>query len=120
MAAVRDFMPSPGAPETGETMAVTGPFATRGGGAAAVAAGGLAAALGAAPGAGGGSEATGGGAARPPDKVAAISGAILAARLRIAALSTPLHGSAPERPGTSCSPETRPTRPPLESLMSRI
>src|SRR5262245_25837109 len=111
MAAVRDFVPSPGAPETGATMVVTGPFAARGAGAGAAASGALA--LGAGP------DATGGGEP-PPGMLAAICGAILTARARSAALFTPLQGSAPARPAMSCSPETRPTRWPLLSVMSRM
>src|SRR6476469_5190536 len=98
-------------------MVVTGPFAVRAAGAAG--GGAPAPALGAGPGLGAGPDAAGGGEP-PPDMLAAISGAILAARLRIAAVSTPLHGSAPERPAMSCSPETRPTRWPLVSVMSKI
>jgi len=68
---------------------------------------------------GAGPDATGGGEP-PPDRLAAIWGAILTARPCSAALSTPLQGSAPERPAMSCSPETRPTRWPLVSVMSKI
>src|SRR5512146_286500 len=111
MAAVRDLVPSPGAPETGATMVVTGPFVARAVGAGAAVSGALA------PGAG--PDATGGGEP-PPDMLAAICGAIWTARPCSAALFTPLQGSAPERPAMSCSPETRPTRWPLLSVISRM
>src|SRR5262245_14955591 len=112
MAAVRDFVPSPGAPETGATMVVTGPFAARGAGMGAAVSGAL--------GFGAGPDATGGGEPPPPDMLAAICGAILTARLCSEALFTPLQGSAPDRTAMSCSPETRPTRWPLLSVMSRM